>query len=660
MTAIKRKREAWSLYVAAGRGSHEKLKSEYASACKALSDEIRSAMFTFEERLARENARDPTLFHKYVRTKKKVEDVIRVLELPDVDATTTDHKVICGVLNNYFQSVFAVESARNLPSTELPLLPLRTHDICKFGDLDFTIVDVLRKLRELDPTKSKGADGIHPRVLLNCSRSFARPITLLFRRSIETKTVPECWKLSNVTPIFKQGSKLKPSNYRPVSLTSVLCKTLESLIHGHIMKFLNARGLINRAQHGFLKGRGCSSNLLETRDILTEAISKGLAVDVIYTDFSKAFDRVPHSRLLHKLSVYGIRGALLDWIKSWLVGRKQRVVIGDEQSEWVEVTSGVPQGSVLGPLFFLIYINDLPDSVACHIKLYADDSKLIRVIKSEQDAQLLQADIDAAVEWSHRWALPFNVAKCKVMHFGRPVGKSFFEYSMANPDGTRAVLETTSVERDLGVQVSNDLKLRKQVEAAAARANSEIGRLKKSFRSRSCVVWRMLYLSYIRPHLEYAINAWSPYLEGDMNVLERVQNRVTKLITCLKGMSADERAKSLGLTSLKTRRERSDLIEEYKIKHGLNALDFYVPQVDLNPGYAIRHHGHDQRLKPQFVKHCELRESFFTNRVAEPWNALPQEAVNAESLDMFKGHLVNLGYACEPSQGYNYCRHRQL
>jgi hypothetical protein len=390
---------------------------------------------------------------------------------------------------------------------------------------------------------------------------------------------------------------------------------MESLIHEHIMSFLNARGLINKAQHGFLKGKSCSSNLLETRDILTEAISQGLAVDVIYTDFSKAFDRVPHRRLLHKLSVYGIRGGLLEWIESWLVGRRQRVVIGDNQSEWVEVTSGVPQGSVLGPLLFLIYINDLPDSVACHIKLYADDSKLIRVIRSERDAELLQADIDAAVEWSHRWLLPFNIAKCKVMHIGRHTGKSF-SYSMSNTDGERVVLETTSVERDLGVQVSDDLRVRKQVEAAAARAKSELGRLKKSFRSRSCVVWRMLYLTYIRPHLEYAVHAWSPYLDGDVDLLECVQNRATKIITCLKGMSADERAAALGITSLRKRRERGDLIEEYKIKHGLDQLDFYVPQEDIPSTYNLRRN--DQRLRSQLVRNCETRKQFFTNRVTGP------------------------------------------
>jgi hypothetical protein len=173
-----------------------------------------------------------------------------------------------------------------------------------------------------------------------------------------------------------------------------------------------------------MKRRGCVTNLLEARDILTEAIHLGFCVDMVLTDFAKAFDRVSHRLLLSKLRHYGIRGRLLAWIEAWLRGRRQRVVIGNHYSDWKEVTSGVPKGSVLGPLLFLVFINDLPSSVASHIKLYADDSKIMRIITSEQDTIDLQNDIDAAAEWSHKWLLPFNIEKCKVMHVGRPGNRS--------------------------------------------------------------------------------------------------------------------------------------------------------------------------------------------------------------------------------------------
>jgi hypothetical protein len=193
---------------------------------------------------------------------------------------------------------------------------------------------------------------------------------------------------------------------------------METFIHDRVMLFCVENKLITKAQHGFVKKKGCVTNLLEARDILTEAVHLGYAADVIYTDFSKAFDKVPHRRLLHKLRAYGICGTLLKWIESWLVGRQQRVVIDGHSSEWKSVTSGVPQGSVLGPLLFVLYINDLPDRIGTNIKLYADDSKIINIIKSPNDSLELQTDIDRAVNWSHMWLMPFNIDKCKVMHVG--------------------------------------------------------------------------------------------------------------------------------------------------------------------------------------------------------------------------------------------------
>jgi len=424
-----------------------------------------------------------------------------------------------------------------------------------------------------------------------------------------------------------------------VSLTCILCKVMESIIHEHIMAFFTTHGLISKAQHGFLKRRGCATNLLETRDILTEAIHLGFSADVIYTDFAKAFDKVPHHLLLHKLSLSGIRGGLFEWIKAWLLGRKQRVVIGKNVSEWKSVTSGVPQGSVLGPLFFLVYINDLPTAISpsrsdtgpssssensdslearlnnCHVKLYADDSKLIRVIRSQMDAVRLQNDIDAAVEWSHIWQLPFNVDKCKVMHVGKR-SKLTHEYTMLCSDGSRRRLEVIKVERDLGVMVSDDLKVRAQVEAAAARANSELGRLKKAFHSRGCFLWRTLYLTYIRPHLEYAVQTWAPDLKGDIDLLQKVQDRVTKIITCFKGMSEESRSEALGLTSLQTRRERCDLLEQFKIDHELVDVEFFVPRIRYSTEYNFRD-THNRRYKAQKFKSNDANGRYSASSLTE-------------------------------------------
>ena len=240
----------------------------------------------------------------------------------------------------------------------------------------------------LDTNRANGFDAINAYVLKKCSPQIATPIDFLFRRSINDAKLPDSWKLANVTPIFKKGSKTIPSNYRPISLTSVLCKMLEKIIKLAILSHLYTHNLISPAQHGFVHKKACVSNLLVASDLISHSLAKGLAVDVVFLDFAKAFDKVSHQLLMLKLEKYGISGRLLDWLKNFLFMRKQRVVLGDSFSDWTEVVSGVPQGSVLGPLLFIIFINDMQTSIRSKLLLYFDDSKLISVIRKRPGKHL--------------------------------------------------------------------------------------------------------------------------------------------------------------------------------------------------------------------------------------------------------------------------------
>ena len=309
-------------------------------------------------------------------------------------------------------------------------------------------------------------------------------------------------------------------------------------------------------------------------------------------------------------------------------------------SEWAPVLSGVPQGSVLGPLLFVVFINDLPEvlSPATFIKLYADDSKLTRIIRSAIDREVLQRNLDAVVTWTRTWLMELNVKKCKLMHFSVSADKDAFDYSM-DQRGIRTLLERSNCERDLGILIDTNLNFNEQVERAASEAQRQLGMLRRCFVSRDCDLWRRLYITYVRPLLEFAVQAWCPRSRDGCNSsalidrLERVQQRATSIPHVNRGLSYEDRCAKWGLTSLRARRIRGDLIEMYKIHHGLDVVNWHHP-----PRTGVH-----SRLQPELVKHCAARSNFFHGRVAQLWNRLPDFIVSAASVNQFKERLEEVG-----------------
>ena len=249
-------------------------------------------------------------------------------------------------------------------------------------------------MKALDTKNSTGGDGLHPLILSECASSFSKALSLIFNKSFKEGVIPKDWKEANICPLFKKGSKTDPANYRPLSLTVIPCKVQEKIIRKRMIQHLVDNGTISINQHGFVNSKSCLTNLLETHDIITEALNRGFSIDLALLDFSKAFDLVVHVGLLLKTKSLGFDKDIVDWIKAFLSDRRQRVVMGDISSEWQFVTSGVPQGSVLGPLLFIIYINDMPDLLEHFCKLFADDSKLIGIIKNSFDSISFQKDLD--------------------------------------------------------------------------------------------------------------------------------------------------------------------------------------------------------------------------------------------------------------------------
>ena len=384
--------------------------------------------------------------------------------------------------------------------------------------------------------------------------------------------------------------------------------------------------LLTPCQHGFRPRRSCSSQLIEVLDDWSKALEADQSVDVLYLDFQKAFDSVPHQRLIHKLRCYGISGKLLVWIEKFLTTRTQQVALNGFSSDWTEVVSGVPQGSVLGPLLFLVFVNDMPETVRSSIMMFADDTKLYSRVDTLQNE--LQPDLEALVRWSETWQMPFNKKKCKVLHLGR-----------RNPNCSYAIggteLETVQVEKDLGIQIDQDLKFRKHAATVVAKAFQILAVIRRSFALMDVRTLPTLFKSLVRPHLEYGNLVWGPFNRADQRLVERVQRRATRMVQSLRHLPYEERLRLLQLPSLYYRHRRGDMIHAYQMFRG--GVDADPSHFFLLPTETITR-GHPYKIsKPSAV--CRVRRSAFATRIVDDWNGLPAEVVCSPNVNTFKARL---------------------
>ena len=270
-------------------------------------------------------------------------------------------------------------------------------------EINIDLKGILKLLSNLKPDKAPGPDGIKPIILKELREEIAPVIHQIFQKSISTGKIRSDWTKANVSSVFKKGSKSDPANYRPISLTCILCKVMEHIIASKLTQHLNQNNVLYDLHYGFRERRSCETQLIQLVVDLGRKLVTGKQVDLILLDFSKAFDKVSHPKLLFKLSQHGVKGNTLNWIRAFLVGRTQAVVLEGESSSEVPVTSGVPQGSVLGPLLFLLYINELPQNIQAQVRLFADDTAVYLTVGSSDDRDTLQADLNTLQEWELVW-----------------------------------------------------------------------------------------------------------------------------------------------------------------------------------------------------------------------------------------------------------------
>ena len=592
--------------------------ARYARCRNQLRMMTRRLRAQYEEELAASMKQNPKRFWQYTNSRLKTRSQIEELQ-DSTGAVASSDKDKVTMLNRFFSSTFTIEDLNSIPQ------PPNRFEGEGLSDVVISPTIVETKLRSLRVTGSPGPDGIHSRVLREAASTIAVPLARLFRKSLDAGILPDEWKKGLVVPTFKKGSKHDPCNYRPISLTSIPCKILEAIVREEIMDHLSTHQLLSPDQYGFRPKRSCAAQLLHTLEDWSRMIEDGNTVDAIYVDYRKAFDAVPHQRLIAKLKTYGISGKLLEWIKTFLSGRSQQVVINGVCSDEAPVPSGVPQGSVLGPLLFVIYVNDMPDVTESPMKVFADDTKIYQV---SAESSKLQADIDRILEWSKKWQLPFNDTKCQVLHIGS--ANPFQTYKMQERN-----LEVTLSEKDLGVQMDQDLKFRKQAAAAISKASKIMGVIKKSFQKLDQDTLPILFRTLVRPHLEYGNAVWGPFNRADQVAVEKVQRRATKLVRNIRHRPYTERLKLLNLPSLYYRRRRGDMILVYQIFHA--GIDVH-PEVFFDRATHSVTRGHEWKLRKPRAE-SRVRRNAFATRVVNDWNSLPPSIVNASSVNAFKSNL---------------------
>lgn len=587
--------------------------NNYKTVANQLTSSLRNSRQTYENNLLLKGCKP---FYAYTRRNLTSRVTVPLLRHSD-GSISNSMKETANLLADTFESVFTNEPLTRLPSVDLPRV------LDSFEELDITPEIVRKQILALNDSSSPGPDNISGKLLKNNIDVLCPLLTDILQQSFNSGTLPEAWKLANVTAIYKKGDKLDAANYRPISLVSILSKILERIIAENLRPFLIDHNVIQAEQFGFMPQRSTTANLLQAVDLWTSLSDKSIPVDVIYLDFMRAFDKVPKRRLLSKLEHFGVRGKLLKWIEAFLTNRQFRVRVGNEFSSYRETKSGVPQGSVLGPLLFLVYVADLTFNLNCKFVIFADDIKLMA---KAFEFNNLQASLNECSRWSEKWLIPLNINKCVSLHIGSNNARHMY-----NINGTN--LKQVSEYVDLGVTISSNLSWSPHVAKCTKKANSVAYLIRKAFVTRKPEFISKLFKTYIRPHLEYAVQVWNPWLKKDIELIEKVQRKFTKQ-GVLYYKTYEDRLRNLKLTSLEKRRQRGDLIFTFKVLTGR------VPKLaqlfTLNTDTRLR--GHPFKLVRERFKKCP-RQKFFSNRVFNNWNALDQSVFSATTVNCFKNKL---------------------
>lgn len=547
---------------------------------------------------------DPKLFWSFVKSKNTCGDI--PARMTYEGKLLSDGNEICDAFNRYFHSVFVPTQ-----NTDSLLDYDESKSTLNISSVNITLARVLDELKKLNLNKGSGSDNLPPIFIRECANELALPITLIFQTSIDTGVFPNKWKQSLVTPIPKNSKKSFVTEYRPISKLCVLGKILEKIVTADISTA--AKNVISVNQHGFFKKRSVDTNMLIFTDFLAESLDNNSQVDVVYTDFSKAFDKINHDMLISKLLNAGVHGNLLRWINSYIRNRSQSVRLKGFSSQFLPVPSGVPQGSHLGPLLFSLYINDIGYAFNhSHHLLYADDTKLFKVVNSIDDCKKLQLDLISLQSYCTANQLFLNIDKCNVITYTRKKKPIHFDYSLNNN-----TLKRVSSIRDLGIIMDSELSFNLHIDHIIGFAFRRLGfvlRITKPFKNTTTL--KILYFSFVRSILDFCSTVWNPSYKVHINRIEKIQQKFIKALNYRKNFSSESYDISLkrhNLQTLSNRRKMFDLLYLHKILHSM--VDSSELLAKLKFSCPIRLPVRPSRILPTFAppryKKNYTRNSFF-------------------------------------------------
>ncbi len=614
-------RKAWNL--------HKKWKTEgsayskrmYLEASKLAQREKRKENFNNESKILRSGNLDS--FWKFVKSKLSYKSSIPCL-LDSNKSVISDGKQKADLLNHYFCSVYnnddGVDQNWSIDEPESYL-----------SEITVSPAQVYHKLKNLPPKMSSGPDGLPSFLLKKIATVLDTPFSKIFNASLKTGKIPIQWREAKVIALFKKGDNSLPSNYRPISLTCVACRILESIIADSIKAHIS--DAIFSGQHGFLSKKSTVTQLLESVNDWVNELDDNKCVDIAFIDFAKAFDTVSHKKLLLKLKQYGISGKTLDWIQDFLSNRTQKVCVDGDFSESGSVTSGVPQGSVLGPLLFLLFINDLPKHIRnCIVKLFADDCKIYFAFKPNLASNLLQNALDSMAVWSMSSQMKIQPPKCGVLHLGKNNPKIEYRFN-------DCIIPAVDSVRDLGIIMTTNLSFDQHIETITKSANLTANLILRSFKYKNPKFMMQMFNVFVRSKLEYASQIWNPHHAYLIERIEKIQRRFTKRLPGLRDLSYGERLHILNSVPLELRRLHLDLIFLFKLLHG--HFD-----IDVAKFFEFKHNrtrGHSWALNKKY-SNKDQKKFFFTQRIVNIWNFLPDTVIQSATVTAFKKslHSINL------------------